>query len=179
MTATCTAGLPSVVSGFSSGNSLPALGPERIWMVPCPPGIAVAAVAAGVAAGGAGDGASLGASAAAAAAWALMTVSLSFTAATLLWVSVGAFASALDPAAGVRSTMVFSNSAWLMVASASLTYLSLYLPISTTSLFWRKCFFTGWPLTSVPLVLPRSSRKESLRIVMMMACSPLTARLSI
>src|SRR5213083_1823124 len=121
MTATCTAGLPSVVSALSSGSSLPALGPERIWMVPCPPGIAVAAgaVAAGAAAGGGGDGASLGASAAAAAAWALMTVSLSFTAATLLWVSVGAFASALDPAAGVRNTMVFSNSAWLMVAGTS------------------------------------------------------------
>src|SRR5256885_13082186 len=126
MTATCTPGLPSVVSGLSSGSSLPALGPERIWMVPCPPGIAVAA--AGAAAGGAGTG--LGASATAGAAWALMTVSLSFaTCGMSLWVSVGAFVSALGPAAGARSTIVFSNSDWLMVAGASLTYLSLYFPI--------------------------------------------------
>ena len=48
-----------------------------------------------------------------------------------------------------------------------------------TSLFCRKCFLIGLPLTTVPLVLPRSSRNESLRIVTMTACSPLTARLSI
>ena len=61
----------------------------------------------------------------------------------------------------------------------SLMYFSLYLPSSTTSLFWRKCFLIGWPFTSVPLVEPRSSRKESARIVTITACSPDTARLSI
>ena len=40
---------------------------------------------------------------------------------------------------------------------------------------WRKCFVTALPLTSVPLVLPRSSRNESSRIVTTAACSPLTA----
>ena len=39
----------------------------------------------------------------------------------------------------------------------------------------RKCLVTGGPLTSVPLVLPRSSRNESARIVTTAACSPLTA----
>ena len=75
--------------------------------------------------------------------------------------------------------MVFSKSAAVAAVGASLKYLSLCLPISTTSLFCRKCFFTGLPLTMVPLVLPRSSMNESFRIVMIAACSPLTARLSI
>ena len=75
--------------------------------------------------------------------------------------------------------MVFSKSAAVAAVGASLKYLSLCLPISTTSLFCRKCFLTGLPFTMVPLVLPRSSMKESFRIVMMAACSPLTARLSI
>jgi len=80
-----------------------------------------------------------------------------------------------------RSTMVFSKSAFspLAAGAASPTNLSLYLPSSMTSLFCRKCFLIGLPLTTVPLVLPRSSRNESLRMVTMTACSPLTARLSI
>src|SRR6185295_15003190 len=81
-----------------------------------------------------------------------------------------------------RSTMVFSKSALSPPAPAPLASprnFSLYLPSSMTSLFCRKCFLTGLPLTTVPLVLPRSSRKESFRIVTMTACSPLTARLSI
>src|SRR5260221_1653216 len=80
-----------------------------------------------------------------------------------------------------RSTMVFSKSAFspLAAGAASPTNLSLYLPSSMTSLFCRKCFLIGLPLTTVPLVLPRSSRKESLRMVTITACSPLTARLSI
>src|SRR5258706_6950690 len=81
--------------------------------------------------------------------------------------------------AGLRMIIVFSKSAAVAAVGASLKYLSLCLPISTTSLFCRKCFLTGLPFTIVPLVLPRSSMKESLRIVMMAACSPLTARLSI
>src|SRR5205085_2017872 len=75
--------------------------------------------------------------------------------------------------------IVFSKSAAVAAVGASLKYLSLCLPISTTSLFCRKCFLIGFPLTMVPLVLPRSSMNESLRIVMIAACSPLTARLSI
>src|SRR5581483_1784334 len=59
ITATCTPGLPTVVSGLVSGSSLPALGPDRIWIVPCPPGAAAEGAAgaagctgaAGVAAG--------------------------------------------------------------------------------------------------------------------------------
>src|SRR5215831_13518497 len=61
-----------------------------------------------------------------------------------------------------RSTIVFSKSAALATpAGLSLTYFSLYLPSSMTSLFCRKCFLIDWPLTTVPLVLPRSSRNES------------------
>ena len=80
-----------------------------------------------------------------------------------------------------RSTIVFSKSALSPAATgfASPMNLSLYLPSSMTSLFCRKCFLIALPLTTVPLVLPRSSRKESFRIVTMTACSPLTARLSI
>src|SRR5688572_1843295 len=95
--------------------------------------------------------------------------------------AAGAFTSAAARIAAGRSTIVFSKSALSAAAAgaASPTNLSLYLPSSTTSLFCRKCFLTGLPLISVPLVLPRSSRKESFRIVTMTACSPLTARLSI
>src|SRR6185312_2924666 len=81
--------------------------------------------------------------------------------------------------AGLRMIIVFSKSAAVAAAGASLKYLSLCLPISTTSLFCRKCFLMGLPFTMVPLGLPRSSMNESLRIVMIAACSPLTARLSI
>src|SRR5258707_68926 len=43
--------------------------------------------------------------------------------------------------------MVFSKSAALACpAGASLTYLSLYLPSSMTSLLCRKCFFNGQPV---------------------------------
>ncbi len=77
--------------------------------------------------------------------------------------------------------MVFSKSAFSAPTdgAASPTNFSLYLPSSTTSLFCRKCFLIGLPLTTVPLVLPRSSRNESFRMVTITACSPLTARLSI
>ena len=80
-----------------------------------------------------------------------------------------------------RSTMVFSKSAAEAAGCwpGSARYFSLYLPSSMMSLFCRKCFLTALPLTSVPLVLPRSSRNESFRIVTITACSPLTARLSI
>src|SRR5215472_9095212 len=48
--------------------------------------------------------------------------------------------------------------------------------MSISSRSRRKCLATGSSLTSVPLVLLRSSRKESARIVTTTACSPLTAR---
>jgi hypothetical protein len=89
---------------------------------------------------------------------------------------LGAGGGALD---GLRMIIVFSKSAAVAAVGASLKYLSLCLPISTTSLFCRKCFLIGLPFTMVPLVLPRSSMNESLRMVMIAACSPLTARLSI
>ena len=77
--------------------------------------------------------------------------------------------------------MVFSKSAAEAAGCCpgSARYFSLYFPSSTMSLFCRKCFLTALPFTSVPLVLPRSSRNESFRIVTITACSPLTARLSI
>src|SRR4029079_16723303 len=111
----------------------------------------------------------------------LAVISLDFVGTSrFVWVSVRALASGFGAdAAGDRSTMVFSKSALVVIAGVSLTYLSLYLPISMMSLPCKKCFFTGWPLTKVPLVLPRSSRKESLRIVIITACSPLIAKLSI
>src|SRR5882724_3916458 len=91
--------------------------------------------------------------------------------------AAGAGAGLIAPG---RNTRVFSKSATLAPpAGASLTYLSLYLPSSMMSLFCRKCFLIDWLLTTVPFVLPRSSRNESCRIVTMTACSPLTARLSI
>ena len=74
--------------------------------------------------------------------------------------------------------MVFSKSPVEACAGASLKYFSLCLPISITSLFCRKCFLIGLPLTKVPLVEFRSSMNESLRMVMMAACSPETAKLS-
>src|SRR5215470_1052453 len=49
--------------------------------------------------------------------------------------------------------------------------------MSISSRSRRKCFAIALPFTSVPFVLPRSSRKESARIVTTTACSPLTARL--
>jgi hypothetical protein len=81
--------------------------------------------------------------------------------------------------------MVFSKSAFsaagapAAAGAASPTNFSLYLPSSMMSLFCRKCFLMALPFTTVPLVLPRSSRNESFRMVTMTACSPLTARLSI
>src|SRR2546430_10791776 len=48
-----------------------------------------------------------------------------------------------------------------------------------STLFPYTTLFRSCPLTTVPLVLPRSSRNESCRMVTMTACSPLTARLSI
>ena len=82
-------------------------------------------------------------------------------------------------AAPGRRIMVFSKSAFEVCCGTSLTNFSRYLPSSMVSPFCRKCFLTDWPLTNVPLVLPRSSRKESLRMVITTACSPEIARLSI
>src|SRR4249919_1137649 len=60
--------------------------------------------------------------------WALATASLELgVTGRLVWVSVGFLSSGLGAAvAGARRTMVFSNSAWFMVAGASIMYLSLY-----------------------------------------------------
>jgi hypothetical protein len=82
-------------------------------------------------------------------------------------------------AAPGRRIMVFSKSAFVVCCGTSATYLRRYLPSSMVSPFCRKCFLIDCPLTNVPLVLPKSSRKESLRIVITTACSPEIARLSI
>ena len=60
-------------------------------------------------------------------------------------------------------------------ASLSDMYVSRCRPMSIMSWSTRKCFATALPFTSVPLVLPRSSRNESARIVTTAACSPDTA----
>jgi hypothetical protein len=94
--------------------------------------------------------------------------------------AAGAGAGAGGAFEGLRMIIVFSKSAAPAAGAGwSLKYLSLCLPISITSLCCRKCFLMGLPFTIVPLVLPRSSTNESFRMVMMAACSPLTARLSI
>src|SRR5262245_36439528 len=171
MTATCTPGLPRVVRFFVSSISLPALGPVSSCRAASgwpSAGLAAAAGAgagrlgAGVAAAAAGIGggaAGLGAAGAAGAA------------------AGAAGLGAADGRGGERITIVFSKSSAAAgaaaTAAASITYFILYLPISMTSLFWRMCFLIWLPLTIVPLVLPRSSRNESLRMVTMQACSPL------
>src|SRR5579862_9562938 len=199
MTATCRPGMPMVARFLVRSRMRPRVGPVSTWIAasrPPPlagaPAGAAAAAAAGAAlaaAGGAAGGevsVGLGPGGvvvvgppAAGAAGALAASAPS--ALRLVWVSPIALSGAgVGPAlAGLRMIMVFSKSAAVAAVGASLKYLSRCLPISTTSLFCRKCFLIGLPFTMVPLVLPRSSMKESFRIVMTAACSPLTARLSI
>src|SRR5688572_32924629 len=195
ITATCSPGLPMVVRFFVRSSVRPAAAPESTWTAASRSGPAAPA-GAGASADCGGGGAGLGGTGAGgtvacggeeAAAGAgegagrvlssggegLMLVCVSPIAAST---GLGAGGGALD---GLRMIIVFSKSAAVAAVGASLKYLSLCLPISTTSLFCRKCFLIGLPLTIVPLVEPRSSMNESLRIVMIAACSPLTARLSI
>src|SRR3954462_11806042 len=157
-------------------------------MVPLPCGTVLAAAVNGAAATGAGSDlapvampGNVVSTGTATADGVLAVSSLGFAGASrLVCVSVSFLASGFGAdAAGGRNTIVFSKSALLMLAGVSFTYLSLYLPISIVSLPCKKCFFTGWPFTKVPLVLPKSSRNESFRMVIITACSPLTARLSI
>src|SRR5690348_868233 len=178
-----------VVRFLVRSSVLPAAAPESTWIAAsrsAPPAAAIAAEAppgAGDAVA-AGDGVGVGAGpggvvvvgppAAGAAGFASGA-----TAFRLVCVSPVDFSGGGPAFAGLRLIIVFSKSAAVACAGASLKYLSLCLPISTTSLFCRKCFLIGFPFTMVPLVEPRSSMNESLRIVMMAACSPLTARLSI
>src|SRR5215475_290799 len=204
MTATCTPGLPRVVSALVSSISLPAFAPDRIWIAATLP----VATACEVDIGSEVD---LGSE-----------VDIGCEALTcIVWCDVAPVGTVCDVAKGLavgcgcvvlragegweppivgtvcevpgfeigpsafgvapgRSTMVFSKSSGeAAFAPWSLMYFSLYLPSSTTSFDCRKCFLIGWPFTSVPLVEPRSSRNESLRIVTITACSPDTARLSI
>src|SRR5262245_31073619 len=175
MTATCTPGLPSVVSALVSSISLPALAPERIWIAATLPPVAIGweadigcevlmvgipcEVAIGCdAEGGGGDGGCVTGAAGrsgcevaiAGEGWEVDIVGMACDA-------DGAAAGA-GPAAGLgaapgRNTIVFSKSCGEAVLPAwSLMYLSLYLPSSITSFDCRKCFLIGWPLTSVPLV---------------------------
>src|SRR5258706_16248391 len=115
MTANCTPGLPSVVSGLVRSSSLPALAPERSCS---------AAFFCGAAAG------LDGATGAAVTLWPA-TVSPKFfapaaTATGAAAAGAGAGAGAADFVEPGRSTMVFSKSAALACpAGASFTYLSL------------------------------------------------------
>src|SRR5689334_9340121 len=153
----------------------PAAAPESTWIAASfrPPAGAAAGAGAGV---GLGAGGAVSVAAAGGGAAGLSGAS----AFRLVWVSpMSALGGGGAALAGFLMIIVFSKSAAVAAVGASLKYLSLCLPISTTSLFCRKCFLIGLPLTIVPLVEPRSSMKESLRMVMIAACSPLTARLSI
>src|SRR5258708_7729711 len=178
MTATCRPGLPIVVRFLVRSRVRPAAAPESTWIAASRSGVAPAAAPGaelGVGAGGdvavvVADGAAAALGVSGAIAFRLVCVS------PMPLSAAGGGGAAL---AGFLMIIVFSKSAAVAAVGASLKYLSLCLPISTTSLFCRKCFFTGLPFTIVPLVLPRSSMNESLRMVMMAACSPLTARLSI
>src|SRR5258706_4296987 len=96
----------------------------------------------------------------------------------LVCVSDEGLAASAATDGGLRVIIVRSKSCAVACAGASLKYFNLCLPISITSLFCRKCFLMGLPLTSVPLVEFRSSMNESFRMVMIAACSPDTARLS-
>src|SRR5260221_9156957 len=203
MTATCRPGLAIVVRFLVRSRVRPAAAPESTWIAASRSGVAPAAAPGaelGVGAGGevevaeaAGGGGGGAGACAGAGAGGEVAVVVADGAAAALGVS-GAIAFRLvcvspmplsaaggggAALAGFLMIIVFSKSAAVAAVGASLKYLSLCLPISTTSLFCRKCFFTGLPFTIVPLVLPRSSMNESLRMVMMAACSPLTARLSI
>src|SRR5258706_8207979 len=197
MTATCNRGWPMVVRFLVRSRVRPAAAPESPWITasrkpPAPPeaGAGAAAGAEGAGAGGgiaglgaggevewsiAGGGAGGGGGAAGFGA----SDGIGFRLVCVSPMPGSALGGGGAGLAGLRMIIVFSKSAAVAAVGASLKYLSLCLPISTTSLFCRKCFFTGLPFTMVPLVLPRSSMNESLRIVMMAACSPLTARLSI
>src|SRR6185312_490740 len=195
MTATCTPGLPTVVRFFVRSRVLPAAAPESTWIIAsrtAPAAAGPGAWAAGAGAAGAAGraGAGSGGGFAGAGAGGVVVVGppaagafADSAASAFRFVCVSPIAlsgAGVGPAfAGFLMIIVFSKSAAVAWAGASLKYLSLCLPISTTSLFCRKCFLMGFPLTMVPLVLPRSSMNESLRMVMIAACSPLTARLSI
>src|SRR5882672_1275233 len=204
MTATCTPGLPSVVRFLVSSISLPAFPPVNICNAASGCGSDGVAGLAGAAAAGAGAAAGLGGAGAVGTgaavdlggaggvgAGAAAGLGGDGTSAGAAGLGAGAAAAggagataglgAAAAALGERITIVFSKSSAgaLAAAVASITYFILYLPISITSLFCRMCFLTWLPLTSVPFVLPKSSRKESARIVTIQACSPLTARFSI
>ena len=63
--------------------------------------------------------------------------------------------------------MVFSNSSCWASLSWLSTKRSWWCPTVMTSPCCIACFLMSLPLTYVPLVLFKSSRKESLRILMM------------
>ncbi len=75
-------------------------------------------------------------------------------------------------------TIVFSNSSAGSSPSLS-TKRSVWWPTVMTSSSCSACFLMILPLTYVPFVLFRSSRNESLRMLITSAWWPLTAGLSI
>src|SRR5262245_44476408 len=163
MTATCTPGLPSVVSAFVCSISLPAFAPERIWIAATLPPAAIGCeadigcevaivdipceVAIGCdAEGGGGDGGCVTGAAGfsgcevaiAGEGWEVDIVG------TDCEVDAAAGAAAGFGAAPGRSTIVFSKSwAEAVLPAWSLMYFSLYLPSSITSFDCRKCFLIG------------------------------------
>src|SRR3954470_13565890 len=160
MTATCRPGLPMVVRFLVRSRVRPAAAPESTWIAasrsgpPAPAGWGGAVGAGCGAAGVGGAPAGLGAEVCVVVG-AGAGGDVSPMAFRPVWVSPMPFSAGVGGGAalaGLRMIMVFSKSAAVAAVGASLKYLSLCLPISTTSLFWRKCFLTGLPLTIVPLV---------------------------
>src|ERR1039458_8874048 len=191
-TATCMPGLPKVVRFFTNSSSFPALGPVKTCTTAtCLGAPACGAAAEAETAGCAGFAGAAAWAGAAGTSWCASNLPVLSTASSCVGllpacvcikpcISAGLFAAGAGVACltGARRTIVFSKSAGLVWVTWSLMYFSLYLPISITSLFCRKCFLVGFPFTSSPLVLSRSSRKESCKMVTIAACSPLTAKLS-
>ena len=183
ITATWTPGFPIVVRFLVRSSVRPAAAPESTWIAESRDGL-VGSCACGGGATGVGEGTG-GGLAGDTSGRILVWVSERFAPpAWIGWIGGGGVGiCGATTAAGAATTgflmiMVFSKSPAEAAMGASLKYLSLCLPISITSLFCRKCFLIGLPLTRVPLVELRSSMNESLRIVMMAACSPETAKLS-
>src|SRR5690349_16602092 len=170
MTATCSPGLPMVVRFLVRSSVRPAAAPESTWTAasrsgpPAPDGAGASAAGAGgggaglwgTGAGGTvawGDEAAAGAGADVGGLTGRVLSSgggpFRFTEVSPSPASAGLGAGGGAALAGFLMIIVFSKSAALAWAGASLKYLSLCLPISTTSLFCRKCFLMGLPFTIV------------------------------
>src|SRR5258705_10596885 len=163
MTATCRRGLPMVVRFLVRSSVRRAAAPESTWIAASRSGVAPAAGGAAWETLGAGAGGEV-VVAGAEGGWDAMGDEVAVVVADggtggglgasgciafrLVWVSPMDLSAAGGGAAlaGFLMIMVFSKSAAVAAGGASLKYLSFCLPISPTSLFCRKCFFTRLPL---------------------------------